>query len=78
MARKLAERLERGEEATPVKEPTREELIEALRQWDEVHEDMFVQCCSNPVKNVWGKQVDMTKLNMAHQKAQEVLRRVDN
>lgn len=26
-------------------------------------ESLFSQCCSNPIKNSWGKQVDLTKLN---------------
>lgn len=27
------------------------------------HESMFAQCCSNPVKNAWGKDVDVSAVN---------------
>jgi len=37
------------------------------------HDSMFVQCCSNPVFNQWGKQVDVTDLNNAEHLAREAL-----
>lgn len=27
------------------------------------HDSLLTQCCSNPVYNTWGKQVDMTRIN---------------
>lgn len=42
------------------------ELMKALQAYEEAQSDLFGQCCSNPVFNAWGKQVDMTKLNHAH------------
>lgn len=44
-----------------------EKLEEALKAYEDAHEDLFVQCLSNPVYNTWGKQLDMTKLNKAHE-----------
>jgi Lar family restriction alleviation protein len=29
------------------------------------HTDMFQQCCSNPIKNAWGKEVSVRKINDA-------------
>lgn len=53
-------------------EAVRSEL-ETLRAivavYNQAHEDLFGQCCSNPVFNAWGKQVDMTKLNQARELA---------
>lgn len=54
----------------------RNDLAEAARSCVAAFEDLFGQCCSNPVKNAWGKQVDFTKLNDANQLAQQSLRRL--
>lgn len=43
--------------------------VDALRAYEKAQEDLFGQCCSNPVFNAWGKQVDMTTFNEAHRLA---------
>lgn len=48
-------------------QPTREELIKAVADYEEAFSDLFAQCCSNPVKNAWGQTIDFTKLNIARQ-----------
>ncbi|SFB50782.1 hypothetical protein [Delftia tsuruhatensis] len=47
--------------------------VAALRLYEAAHEDLFVQCCSNPIKNAWGKEVNLTKLNIAHEAAGRAL-----
>lgn len=47
--------------------------VAALRLYEAAHEDLFVQCCSNPIKNAWGKDVDLSKLNIAHEAAGRAL-----
>jgi hypothetical protein len=49
-------------------------VLAALQAYEEAHAHLFAQCCSNPVRNAWGNEVDMTKLNHAHELAQRVLR----
>lgn len=51
-----------------------EKLEKALKAYEEAHEDLFSQCLSNPVYNAWGKQVDMTKLNEAHELAYKLVK----
>lgn len=41
-------------------EVTKEDLVKAIEL---CHRDIFSQCCSNPVKNAWGQNVDMTSFN---------------
>jgi len=53
-----------------------DELLAALQQYEAAFDSLFSQCCSNPVKNAWGKQVDMTQLNMAHEAARQALKPV--
>jgi hypothetical protein len=36
-------------------------------------DDVFAQCCSNPITNAWGKPVDMTKFNDACHAAKDVV-----
>lgn len=50
-------------------------MREALQAYEHAFEGLFAQCCSNPVKDAWGRPVDMTNLNRAHELAQTVLRR---
>ena len=52
----------------------RDAALAALRLYEAAHESLFTQCCSNPVTNAWGKEVNMAALNEAHQQAQRVLR----
>lgn len=52
----------------------RDAALAALRLYEAAHESLFTQCCSNPVTNAWGKEVNMSALNDAHQQAQRVLR----
>jgi hypothetical protein len=49
-------------------------VLAALQAYEEAHAHLSAQCCSNPVRNAWGNEVDMTKLNHAHELAQRVLR----
>lgn len=44
-------------------EPTYEALVQSLLALDDGWSDLFGQCCSNPVKNAWGQNVDFTALN---------------
>ena len=37
------------------------------------HESMFAQCCSNPVRNAWGVEVNMLPLNQAYELARAAL-----
>jgi hypothetical protein len=37
-------------------------LIKSIKS---AHESMFTQCLSNPIKNTWGKEVDVSLLNQA-------------
>lgn len=40
------------------------ELAEQLaRKVVEAHDSMFCQCCSNPIYNTWGAQVDVSLIN---------------
>ncbi|MCE9932703.1 hypothetical protein [Aeromonas salmonicida] len=40
------------------------ELAEQLaRKVVEAHDSMFGQCCSNPIYNSWGAQVDVSLIN---------------
>lgn len=48
-------------------------LAEACKATKEAHFSMFTQCCSNPVFNSWGEQVDVTLLNEASAKADATL-----
>ena len=47
--------------------------LQAVRLYAEAFEDLFAQCCSNPIKNAWGQEVNTTKLNAAHAFASRVL-----
>lgn len=61
-----------GEEEMRVREALRLSKI-ALLAIQEAHNSLFIQCCSNPIKNAWGKEVDVSALNDAHQKASTAL-----
>ncbi|PCR16424.1 hypothetical protein CQA65_30135, partial [Klebsiella pneumoniae] len=50
-------------------EPTYEALVESLLALDDGWSDVFGQCCSNPVKNAWGENVDFTALNKGREVA---------
>ena len=50
------------------------QLRSALRDYEGARDGMFAQCCSNPVFDTWGRQVDMTLLNDAHQAAERALK----
>lgn len=56
-------------------EPTREELLKALLMYEAAFADLFGQCCSNPIKNAWGKEISLTNLNDAHENAERLIRR---
>lgn len=54
----------------------RDELLAALQQYEAAFESLFSQCCSNPIKNAWGKEVDVSQLNLAHEAARQALKTV--
>lgn len=67
--REYAERVERqaeqpAEEARGVDEALKalKRLIEAV---EDAHSDLFGQCASNPIRNAWGEEVSVAKLNEA-------------
>jgi hypothetical protein len=49
------------------------ELMAALRKYEDAWEDMFAQCCSNPITNAWGKQVNLALMNEAHEAARSAI-----
>lgn len=48
-------------------------LVAAAQAINAAHESMFTQCCSNPIKDAWGKEVNLSNLNAAHQLADKAL-----
>lgn len=50
-------------------EPTYEALVQSLLALDDGCSDLFGQCCSNPVKNAWGQNVDFTAFNKGREVA---------
>jgi hypothetical protein len=44
--------------------------------YEAAFDSLFGQCCSNPIRNAWDKQVDLSLLNDAHGAAGE-LKRID-
>ena len=54
-------------------EPTYEELVQSLLALDDGWSDLFGQCCSNPVKNAWGEDVDFTALNKGREVASSTI-----
>lgn len=49
------------------------DAVAALRLYEIAFSDLFSQCCSNPVYNSFGKEVNMRLLNEAHLRATRVL-----
>ncbi len=45
--------------------PTYRNLLKVLQAYQDAFEHLFGQCASNPIRNAWGQQIDMTKLNEA-------------
>jgi hypothetical protein len=43
-----------------------DDLLAALKLYEQAFDRMFAQCCSNGMKDAWGKPVDCTLLNHAH------------
>lgn len=54
-------------------EPTYEALVQSLLALDDGWSDLFGQCCSNPVKNAWGEDVDFTALNKGREVASSTI-----
>lgn len=54
-------------------EPTYEALVQSLLALDDGWSDLFGQCCSNPVKNAWGQNVDFTALNKGREVASSTI-----
>lgn len=46
----------------------------ALVKYEEAFDGLFISCCSNGVFNAWGKPVNCTALNEAHDMARKALR----
>jgi len=46
-------------------------LEECIKAMEDAHDSMFTQCCSNPVYNAWGKQVNVSALNNLQHVAME-------
>lgn len=61
-------------DATPEAPATVPPMTAALLAYEEAFAGLFAQCCSNPVTNAWGKPVNMSALNDAHQLAERALR----
>ena len=49
--------------------PDQGELAAALVHLDDAWSELFIQTCSNPVTNAWGKPVDFTEVNNFREKA---------
>ncbi len=49
------------------------ELIGVVHAYEAARDSLFVQCLSNPIKNAWGKEVDVSLLNQAHEQAGTVI-----
>jgi hypothetical protein len=45
----------------------------ALKLMIQMHDDLFAQCLSNPIKNAWGKDIDCILVNDAYTKANDAL-----
>lgn len=54
----------------------RDALLAVVKAYEAAREGLFAQCCSNPVKDAWGRNVDMALLNEAHEQAGRVLRNI--
>lgn len=61
---------------TTAKPSTLSEAVQLLQDWYRVHEDIFSQCASNPVRNAWGKEVNMLRFNEATRETQRFLRSI--
>lgn len=48
-------------------------LVAACRKTVEAHESLFAQCLSNPIINAWGEEVNVGKINEAHEAAKAAL-----
>ena len=49
----------------------------ALRKMVSAHDSIFSQCCSNPIYNAWGRQVDVSVFNEAYLMASHFLKGED-
>lgn len=47
----------------------RDQLLAALEKYEAAFNSLFVQCCSNPIRNAWGEEVNLSLLNEAHHAA---------
>ncbi len=50
-----------------------EGLAPKVRQLIAAHDDLFAQCCSNPITNAWGKEISVALLNEAAEGAEAAL-----
>lgn len=82
-ASRLLERIDKlqaeylGERAAYLQERDKcDRLVSALEKYEAAFDDLFGQCASNPITNAWGKEVNLSLLNEAHQAAGSVLREV--
>lgn len=65
--------LEKAEQERDQLKAENAELIGVVHAYEAAHDSLFVQCLSNPIMNAWGKQVDVSLLNQAHEEAGKVI-----
>ncbi|MNH36465.1 hypothetical protein D3C79_972560 [compost metagenome] len=51
-----------------------DKLLAALQKYEEAFHLMFGQCCSNGIFDAWGKRVNCTTLNEAHELAGKAIK----
>jgi hypothetical protein len=54
-----------------------DDAIDALRKWNAAFEGLFAHCVSNGVFNAWGRRLNCTKLNEAHEASNAVIWKAD-
>jgi hypothetical protein len=58
-------------------EAQRDELLAALKLYEQAFDGMFAQCCSNGMTDAWGRPVDCTLLNEAHCAAESAITKAE-
>lgn len=75
------EKAPKGGPGTPPRDPSglgvahrqHDAMLAALQKYEEAFDLLFGQCCSNGVFDAWGKRVNCTTLNEAHEMAREAI-----
>lgn len=55
----------------------RDELLVALKTYEQAFEKMFCQCSANGIKDAWGRPVSCSLLNEAHCAAEKAIAKVE-